>query len=137
VSRLVRDGRDTKGGGNMRVDSVRIQNFQCIRDSGDISLDDHMTVLVGENESGKSAILKALANFNQSTVFKDVDVSTMSFVRPRIDSGELSRDSVEIVAVNITLSEKDKKAFSFPEELADVSRLRIVKTLAGTYKVLD
>jgi predicted ATP-dependent endonuclease of OLD family len=31
----------------MTIDSVRIGNFQCIRDSGDISLDEHMTVLVG------------------------------------------------------------------------------------------
>jgi hypothetical protein len=121
----------------MRIDSVRIQNFQCIRDSGDICLDEHMTVLVGENESGKSAILKALEYFNQGAFFKDVDVSTMSFVRPRIDSAELARDGVEIVAVNLTLSDKERKGQSIPEELADVSKLRVVKTLANTYKVLD
>lgn len=119
----------------MRVEKVRIQNFQCIRDSGEIPLDDQITVLVGENESGKSAILKALSHFNQGESFKDVDVSTMSFIRPRLDSGELSRDSIEMVATWVTLSDKDKRALALPEQLGTVSTFKIIKTLDNQYKV--
>lgn len=53
--------------------SVRIQNFKCIEDSEEFTLD-RVTCLVGKNEAGKSAILEALyklkpvvkehANFN-------------------------------------------------------------------------
>lgn len=121
----------------MRVEKVRIQNFQCIRDSGEITFDDHITVLVGENESGKSAILKALSHFNQGESFKDVDVSTMSGdIRQRLDTGEISRDSIEMVAIWVTLSEKDKSTLALPEQLGNVSTFKVVKTLDNQYKVL-
>lgn len=47
----------------MILKSVRIQNFKCIEDSGDFSID-RVTCLVGKNESGKSAILQALYKLN-------------------------------------------------------------------------
>ena len=43
----------------MHLLKVRIQNFRCIDDSEEFSLD-QVTCLVGKNESGKTAILKAL-----------------------------------------------------------------------------
>ena len=47
----------------MKLTKVRIQNFQCIHDSTEFDVDD-ITCLVGKNESGKTAILKALHGFN-------------------------------------------------------------------------
>ena len=42
----------------LRLTSVRIRNFRCIRD---LTLDlDETTVLIGENNSGKTAVLKAI-----------------------------------------------------------------------------
>ncbi len=43
----------------MRLMSVRVREFRCIEDSEEFSLDE-ITCLVGKNESGKTAILKAL-----------------------------------------------------------------------------
>lgn len=43
----------------MRLLSVRIQDFRCIEDSTEFPIAD-VTCLVGKNESGKTAILKAL-----------------------------------------------------------------------------
>jgi hypothetical protein len=43
----------------MRLLSVRIRDFRCIEDSTEFSITD-VTCLVGKNESGKTAILKAL-----------------------------------------------------------------------------
>ena len=47
----------------MKLTKVRIKNFQCIHDSTEFDIDD-ITCLVGKNESGKTAILKALHKFN-------------------------------------------------------------------------
>lgn len=47
----------------MRALSFRVQNFRNIDDSGWIQLD-RVTALVGRNESGKTALLKALHKFN-------------------------------------------------------------------------
>src|SRR5438132_14296106 len=47
----------------MILRSVRVQNFKCIDDSQEFSVD-ALTCLVGKNESGKSAILEALYKLN-------------------------------------------------------------------------
>ncbi|MGH7240052.1 MAG: AAA family ATPase, partial [Candidatus Saccharimonadales bacterium] len=43
----------------MQLKKVRIRDFRCIEDSDEFSVDE-VTCLVGKNESGKTAILKAL-----------------------------------------------------------------------------
>jgi energy-coupling factor transporter ATP-binding protein EcfA2 len=43
----------------MHLKKVRVRDFRCIEDSEEFSLD-QITCLVGKNESGKTAILKAL-----------------------------------------------------------------------------
>lgn len=47
----------------MQLETVRIQNFRSIEDSGVFSLE-HLTCLVGKNEAGKTAILQAIAGIN-------------------------------------------------------------------------
>jgi AAA ATPase domain len=50
----------------MRAVGFRIQNFRNIDDSGWIPLE-RVTNFVGRNESGKTALLKALHKFNSAT----------------------------------------------------------------------
>ena len=50
----------------MRVTKVRVQNFRNIEDSGWVPFD-KVTALVGRNESGKTALLKAVHKFNPGT----------------------------------------------------------------------
>ena len=50
----------------MKLKSVRITNFRSIDDSEEFEIDD-VTCLVGKNESGKTAILKALHKLNPSS----------------------------------------------------------------------
>lgn len=50
----------------MKLVKARIRNFQCIHDSEEFSVDD-ITCLVGKNQSGKTAILKALNLLNPLT----------------------------------------------------------------------
>ncbi|UFX41922.1 ATP-binding protein [Bradyrhizobium sp. 41S5] len=47
----------------MRLKSFRVKEFQSVRDSGLIEVDD-IACLVGKNEAGKSALLKALYRLN-------------------------------------------------------------------------
>ena len=43
--------------------TIRIKNFRSIQDSGEISLTSGITILVGQNESGKTSILEAINYF--------------------------------------------------------------------------
>ena len=49
----------------MDIKSFRIKNYRSIKDSGECYLSgDNITILAGKNESGKTAILEALEDFN-------------------------------------------------------------------------
>lgn len=48
----------------MRLQSFEVQRFRNILDSGPIPVDEHVTCLVGKNESGKTAALHALYRLN-------------------------------------------------------------------------
>jgi hypothetical protein len=48
----------------MRLEKFRIKNYRSIIDSGDCYLASDITILAGKNESGKTAILEALEDFN-------------------------------------------------------------------------
>jgi predicted ATP-dependent endonuclease of OLD family len=47
----------------MILESARVENFKCIDDSTEFSIRS-LTALVGKNESGKTALLKALYRVN-------------------------------------------------------------------------
>lgn len=48
----------------MRLLKFRVRNYKSIRDSGDCWLASDLTILAGKNESGKTAILEALRDFD-------------------------------------------------------------------------
>jgi predicted ATP-dependent endonuclease of OLD family len=50
----------------MKLTKVQIHNYCSIKDSTPIYLEDNITVLAGKNESGKTAVLNALADFDVS-----------------------------------------------------------------------
>ena len=49
----------------MKLTKFRIQNFKSIIDSGYCTFASDLTILVGKNESGKTATLEALQYFNK------------------------------------------------------------------------
>jgi hypothetical protein len=44
----------------MRIEYVRIKNYKCFRDTGKVPLANHVSVIVGQNNAGKTAFLEAL-----------------------------------------------------------------------------
>jgi hypothetical protein len=49
----------------MNLHELRVQNYRCIEDSGWVSME-NPTCLIGKNESGKTAFMRALEKFNPS-----------------------------------------------------------------------
>ena len=44
----------------MRLRKIRVENFQSFSDSGDINFADGFNLIIGQNNSGKSALLRAM-----------------------------------------------------------------------------
>lgn len=58
----------------MRLVKVRIQNYRSIIDSGEIEIEKIKTILVGINEAGKTALLKAIHQLNPSSDIEEVSL---------------------------------------------------------------
>jgi predicted ATPase len=78
----------------MKLSSVHIFDFECIRDSNDFQVGD-ITCLVGKNESGKTALLQALYRLNplipedaKYDVTDDYPRADVEDYNQQIDAGE-------------------------------------------------
>ena len=95
----------------MKLKSVRIQNYRSIRDSNEFDVND-ITCLVGKNEAGKTAILRALYCLNpiipeDGKYDLDIDYprSIVEDYRYDIDNGKI--DPALVVQANFILEESD------------------------------
>jgi hypothetical protein len=57
----------------MRLRRARVQNYRCIKDTGWFDVDATKTILVGPNEGGKTALLKALEQLNPGRLARSLD----------------------------------------------------------------
>lgn len=48
----------------MKIKSFRIRKYRNIQDTGEVTLDDALTCIVGKNQSGKTSLLRGLHKFN-------------------------------------------------------------------------
>jgi len=116
----------------MKLETARIQNFKCIADSGELALDEHLTILVGSNECGKTAILEALRSFNRGVQFDDADVSTLT-EHNRLFTDNFDRSSVPMVTIRVRLEPAELAQLGLND--ATEARVEITKRLDNTYDV--
>ncbi len=111
----------------MELKYIRLINFQCFKDSGEIPIH-KMTIFIGENDCGKSSILKALniALNNQpmsQDIFQEINNKKERTCRIRLGfnvNGKKARDISKEYIINneITL----EKEFSLDEQDNVVTR---------------
>src|SRR5690349_18936482 len=53
----------------MKLTRARVRNFRSIVDSGNVAIEEGVTVLIGKNEQGKTNFLKGMATFNPDHKF--------------------------------------------------------------------
>ena len=121
----------------MRVVAVRVQNFRCVLDSGDIPVDPELTLLIGENESGKSTLLDALYYFNRDLAFSEADLSTLLSTRESVLGYNAGRDTVDIVTVTVKLSDEERDELAIPETLLPDNQLRVTKRFDNSYRISE
>ena len=95
----------------MKLTKVRITNFQSIQDSTEFDIDD-ITCLVGKNEAGKTALLKALyrlnpINENEGNFDPTHDYPRHAVVNYKRDIAANRREPAEVVQATYTLEDDD------------------------------
>ena len=93
----------------MRLTSVRVTDFQSVRDSGDFEIGD-ITCLVGKNEAGKTAILKALYKLNPIVDEDGAYETDTDYPRSALADYEQSGQPKDVVRCTYVLDEADISA---------------------------
>ena len=98
----------------MKLISVRITEFQCVFDSTEFEIG-NITCLVGKNESGKTALLKALYRLNpveqvddKFDVTDDYPRSIVIDYQDDVESGR--REEADVVEATFALEKQDLKS---------------------------
>jgi len=123
----------------MNLKSFRIRHYKAIYDSGECELSlENITILAGQNESGKTSVLEALRDFDYPrTINPEAHPDDNDDVKPTIDcTFILSRDDVETLVLG-----DGKKEYALPKIVKDallkLGKVTVRKTSPDTYSVLD
>ncbi|MBY3040107.1 ATP-dependent nuclease [Rhizobium laguerreae] len=94
----------------MKIEAVRIQSFKSFDDSGWVELSEHFTILVGQNNAGKSAFLQSftttgpfIANPHHSARLPEGAASPESVIsfRLKIDGQELLERALHWTSIQV------------------------------------
>ncbi|MDB6018212.1 MAG: hypothetical protein JWR19_2701 [Pedosphaera sp.] len=112
----------------MKLTAFRIENYRCIHDSGWVDIGD-IAVLVGKNESGKTALLKGLWKFNP---FNETSYN-LDRDWPRDRRKERSEDKI-VATVRFTFSPEETAAFAaLPDSVKGITDVEIKRNYKGSY----
>jgi predicted ATPase len=86
----------------MRLSKAHVRNFKSIASSGDVAIDPAVTVLVGQNESGKTGFLRALEKARPIEGGDAKFHPTEDFPRTRLNDYEKQHQSKPAKVVDLT-----------------------------------
>ena len=117
----------------MILESVRIENYKSIKDSTAFSIDEHVTCLVGKNESGKTAILQAITKLNPT----DPSLGTfdeMEYPRHKLNEYQESDEKANVLTTVWALTDDDRAALAavLGPSAESIKTVRISKGYANT-----
>ena len=115
----------------MQIKAFRVRKFRNIEDSGSIDLLGPLTCVVGKNQSGKSALLRALHKFNpHSSEPYDMRHEWPRGQRTKRDAGHV------VCEVSLLLSAEDANelnAIAGRDAIAPQQPITVTRTYAGDY----
>ncbi|HSX67371.1 AAA family ATPase [Nocardioides sp.] len=122
----------------MRIESATVSNFRCVRDTGEFEIEDEKTILVGINEAGKTAVLKALQYASPTDDTRKIDwlFDAPAGMVDDIRRGNLDTANLPVAKVVMRPEAKDLEGLTLPDG-ADRIRLEMTALLTGkrTYTV--
>ncbi|KQQ18673.1 hypothetical protein ASF48_17275 [Rathayibacter sp. Leaf299] len=96
----------------MRISRARVTNYRSVIDSGYFDVEPEKTILVGINEAGKTAVLKALQSIHAP---EDTPALDYLFDYPRSRLNEIQRgkkepEEIKVAEATFTLDDTDRAA---------------------------
>jgi predicted ATP-dependent endonuclease of OLD family len=88
----------------MKLVSARVQHFRSIVDSDTVDIDEHVTVVIGKNEQGKTTFLRGIASFSPAITYSANDLP--QHMRPNLETQP--RNEIPIVTLCFSVDESEK-----------------------------
>lgn len=112
----------------MRIESAEVTNFRCIRSSLQFEVEHDKTILVGINEAGKTALLKALQHASPTKDTPGIDYlyDAPSGMVDDIRRGNVKTSDLAVARVVMRPEQKDLEGITLPGPSDD---LRFVMTV--------
>lgn len=115
----------------MRITSARVTNYRSVIDSTKFDLEEDKTILVGINEAGKTALLRALQQINAPSDVPELDKLTDY---PRRLLGDLQKGKrkaadVQVVEVTYSLDAADRAVLPKALEIEDDATITLHRYL--------
>lgn len=89
----------------LKIKKVRVRNFRSYKDSGEVDLDENITVMIGKNECGKTNFLKTLESLNSDYEYSNDDLCYYSE-----DAMEKETSDIEMVTAWFQTDNEDKES---------------------------
>jgi len=115
----------------MELLAYRVQMYKCYIDSGWVDVSP-LTVLVGKNESGKTALLKALHKFNPFVP----EPYSISREWPRGHRDKQSEEQIVCLARFRLIPEEQERLQELTNQLGQLEVLEVAKDYGGRFEVL-
>ena len=96
----------------MRLERANVENYRSVKDSGWFDVSHDKTILVGPNEAGKTAILKALKHVSPGPLVKPFD-PLRDYPRSQYNefrSSGADPDTIRVASATFTLDPDDQAA---------------------------
>lgn len=94
----------------MKIDEVKVTNFRCIEDTGWVEIQPRITTLLGKNEVGKTAFLKAIdknINFEEVTT-RDVNKNVNIAGEDAVEIASIKYDIADVTSGEIAKLDWDE-----------------------------
>lgn len=101
----------------MKLQQVRVQNYRSIVDSGFVTVDERVTIIVGRNEQGKTNFLRALESFNSSYTYVPKDLP--NHLRPTLEAKDAK--TIPIVTLRLVPDPTDH----LKEVVSDIEKIKL------------
>jgi hypothetical protein len=96
----------------MRLKRIHVENYRSVKDTGWFDVEPMKTILVGPNEAGKTAVLRALEHISPGPLVEPLD-PLRDYPRSehyKIQSGQLTPDKVRVATAEFLLEDDDEAA---------------------------
>ncbi len=114
----------------MRLQRARVRNYRSIVDSGEVDIEDRVTVLIGKNEQGKTTFLKGLASLNPNVVYTPNDMT--NHLRAALEQRD--KKQIEMVDAWLELEPPDNvKLKELVPDAAKISAIHVTKYYDSHY----